>query len=166
MRDGSVGTRTGIVSRPGEGQVYPFEPDSIVRYKVIGEETFGHIECYEREVPPNTIGADPHVHYSNVEVFYVVEGHPTIQIGEPRVSYAPGSVVVAPLTAVNGFANETDKPCKLFIFFTPSRNHHLYFQGMADLKHGDPAHYAAGLAELRQRFDSDTALDARPWIRS
>lgn len=155
--EGFTGTKEGYLSHPGEGPVYPFEPESIVRYKLTGEHTFGQIECYEREVPANTIGADPHVHYSNVETFYVVEGHTTIQIGERRVSYAPGTIVVAPLTAVNGFANESDKPCKLFIFFTPSRNHHLYFQGLANLKHGDPAHYAAGIAELRRHFDSDTA---------
>ncbi len=157
VTDGSLTEKTGYVSRPGEGLVYPFEPESLVRYKLIGEQTFGQIEAYEREVPANCIGADPHVHYCNVETFYVVDGHATIQIGENRVSYAPGSVVVAPLTAINGFANESDKPMKLFIFFTPSRNHHLYFQGLADLKHGDPAHYAAGIAELRRRFESDTA---------
>jgi len=144
------------ISPPGDGLVYHFEPGSLVRFKVLTEATGGAFEMYEREVPPHTIGADPHLHGSTVETFYVVEGHVTILAGESRAVYGPGSVVVVPRNTVHGFWNETGEPIKLLISFVPGLHHHKFFEGLAELKAGPPEAYAGGLAALRRRFDSQS----------
>jgi hypothetical protein len=54
-----------IVSFPGEGETFHLEAGSLARFKVFSRETeeaFEAFEVFEREVPPHTIGADPHLH--------------------------------------------------------------------------------------------------------
>lgn len=144
------------ISEPGEGLLFPLEPGSLVRFKIIGEQTGHALEMYEREVPPHCLGADPHLHETTVETFYVVEGHPTILVGDTRRQFAPGTTVVVPKQTAHGFWNETDKPVKLLVTFTPSLGHHEFFRALSKLKAGPREEYVPKLAELRRRFDSET----------
>lgn len=148
-----------IISPPGEGLTFPMEPGSLVRFKILGEHTDHALEMYEREVPPHTIGADPHLHLTTIETFYVVSGEPTILVGDVRQRFGPGSVVVIPVHTVHGFWNETDQPLKMLVTFTPSLGHHEFFRALSKLKAGPPEEYVAGLAALRIRFDSNTVPD-------
>ena len=143
-----------LVSAPGQGLIFPMEPGSLVRFKVVGENTDHALEMYEREVPAHTIGADPHLHLTTVETFYVVSGEPLILVGETRQQFGPGSVVVVPKNTVHGFWNQTDQPVKILVTFTPSLGHHEFFRALSLLKAGPPEEYVAGLAALRIRFDS------------
>ncbi|MBT9584383.1 hypothetical protein IV102_13655 [bacterium] len=138
-----------LVSAPGQGLIFPMEPGSLVRFKVIGENTDHALEMYEREVPAHTIGADPHLHLTTVETFYVVRvsGDPLILVGETRQQFGPVSVVVPK-------NNQTDQPIKILVTFTPSLGHHEFFRGLSLLKAGPPEDYVAGLAALRLRFNS------------
>lgn len=135
------------------------EPGSLVRFKVIGDDTGHALEMYERELPPQCLGADPHIHETTVETFYVVEGHPTIMVGEIRRKIDPGTTVVVPKGVAHGFWNETDHPVKMLISFTPSVNHQVYFQELSRLKAGPREEYAENLAKLRIRFDSKTVSE-------
>ncbi|MBN9415316.1 hypothetical protein ABS71_04110 [bacterium SCN 62-11] len=149
---------TPAISEPGEGLLFPLEPGSLVRFKVLGEDTNHAMEMYEREVPPHCVGADPHLHHTTVETFYVVEGHPTIQVGEVRRAFGPGSTLVVPMGTTHGFWNETEQPVKVLITFSPSLGHHEFFRGLSKLKAGPPEEYVEKLAELRRRFDSESLL--------
>lgn len=144
------------ISESGEGLLFPMEPGSLVRFKILGEQTGHALEMYEREVPARCLGADPHQHATTVETFYVVSGHPTILVGDVRRQFAPGSTLVVPRNTVHGFWNETDQPIKLLVTFTPSLGHHEFFRALSRLKSGPPEAYAEGLAQLRRRFDSET----------
>lgn len=143
-----------IRSEPGDGILIPLEPGSFVRFKVLARDTNHAFEMYEREVPPQTIGADPHYHETTDETFYVVSGTPTILCGETRKQYGPGSIVVVPRNIVHGYWNESDEPIKLLITFCPGLDHDEFFQGLSRLKNGPPEDYTADLAALRQRFKS------------
>lgn len=141
-------------SEPGEGIQIPLEPGSFVRFKVLARDTNHAFEMYEREVPPQMIGADPHYHETTDETFYVVSGRPTILCGEIRMQFGPGSIVVVPRNTVHGYWNETDEPIKLLITFCPGLDHDEFFRGLSLLKKGPPERYADDLAALRQRFRS------------
>ena len=142
------------ISEPGEGLIFHMEPGSLVRFKIVGEDTGHVLEMYEREVPPHCLGADPHSHETTIETFYVVQGHPTILVGEERRQYGPGTTLVVPRRTAHGFWNETDEPIKLLICFTPSLGHHEFFRNLSKLKAGPPEEYVEKLAALRLRFDS------------
>ena len=144
---------------PGVGVEYPMEPGSWVRFKVLGKETDGAFEAYEREVPPHTLGADPHYHRTTEEFFYVIAGSPTILAGKERKVYGAGSAVVIPRMTVHGYWNESDEPIKLLITFCPALDHDQFFRALSELKRGPKETYAQNLAELRLRFDS-VSVDA------
>lgn len=147
--------------REGEGNLYPLEPGSLVRFKILTEETGGALEMYEREVPPHTLGADPHTHRTTIETFYVLEGRPTILVGDVRATYLPGTSLVVPIGAVHGFWNETDERIRLLVTFTPGLSHHKFFEALSVLKAGPKETYARDLAALRERFDSSSVYDSK-----
>lgn len=142
------------VSLSGEGEVFQMEPGSLVRFKIFSKDTGGLIEMYEREVPPHTIGADPHLHRTTTEVFYVVEGTPTIRCGDVSAAYAPGAIVVVPPDTVHAYSNQSEAPIKVLIAFTPGLGHEEFFRGLSRLKHGPAETYQRDLDQLRLRFDS------------
>ncbi len=125
-----------------------------MRFKVLSRDTGHAFEMYEREVPPHTIGADPHYHEETEETFYVVSGTVTILVGEARKTYAAGSIVVVPRRIVHGYWNETAERIKLLITFCPGLEHERFFQGLSRLKNGPPDRYAGDLAKLREEFGS------------
>jgi quercetin dioxygenase-like cupin family protein len=143
-----------VVSREGEGIVFPMEPGSLVRFKVLSRQTSDVIEMYERELPPHTIGADPHLHKTTTETFYVIEGRPTILCGEASSEYGPGDVIVVPPNTVHAYFNHSDTPVKVLIWFTPGLGHDEFFRELSKLKHGPPNTYQRDLNSLRERFDS------------
>jgi quercetin dioxygenase-like cupin family protein len=149
-----------IFSQPGEGVLIPLEPGSFVRFKVLARDTNHAFEMYEREVPPHTIGADPHYHETTDETFYVVSGTATILSGQTRKPYGAGSIVVIPRFTVHGYWNETAEPIKLLITFCPGLDHDQFFQGLSQLKNGPPERYADDLAALRKRFRSVSVQEA------
>lgn len=143
-----------LISGPGAGELIEMEPGSFVRFKIFSDDTDGLIELYERELPPGMIGADPHLHLTTTETFYVVQGQPAILCGDNEQPYAPGSIVVVPPNTVHAYSNPTSEPAKVLISFTPALGHDAFFRGLAELKRGPAETYAARLAVLRQRFGS------------
>lgn len=156
---------TPVVSLTGEGEVFEMEPGSLVRFKVFSRDTGGTFEMYERELPPHMIGADPHIHQTQTETFYVVEGRPTILLGTAPRQYAPGSIVVVTPNTVHGYGNATDEAVKVLVCFTPGLAHEGYFRAMAALKAGPRHQYQERLDALRTRYDSRSVpLDPSvPW---
>ena len=146
-----------IVERlPGVGIEYEMEPGSLTRFKVLGKETGGAFEVYERELPAHTIGADPHYHRSTEEFFYIITGSATILMDKEWKVYPAGSAVVVPRMTVHGYSNESDERIKLLVAFCPAHDFEQYFQVLSELKHGPKETYAENLAALRARFDAAT----------
>ena len=143
-----------VVSLDGEGETFEMERGSLVRFKVFAHDTEGRLEMYERELPPFTLGADPHVHLTTTETFYVVDGHPSILCGSVHRAYAPGSIVVVPPHTVHGYENPTSDPVKVLICFTPALSHENFFRELSLLKAGQRDVYQERLDALRARFDS------------
>lgn len=143
-----------LISEAGAGELIEMEPGSLVRFKIFSRDTDGLIELYERELPPRTIGADPHLHLTTTETFYVVQGQPVILCGDAERSYPPGAIVVVPPNTVHAYSNPSGEHVKVLISFTPALGHEEFFRGLSELKHGAAQTYAERLAELRRRFGS------------
>ena len=46
----------------------------LITFKALGEETGGEYSLYEQTVPPQ-LEVPPHIHHSETEAFYVLEGN-------------------------------------------------------------------------------------------
>jgi mannose-6-phosphate isomerase-like protein (cupin superfamily) len=105
-------SQTGIHVPQGEGK-YLWILDTLMTFKVHQEsETVGIAEF---EIPPES-GAPPHLHRTQDETHYVLEGHFEFVLGDRKVSARAGSVVYVPRTTVHAFTNTgTEMGKSLFI---------------------------------------------------
>ena len=106
-------TPTAFHVAQGEGKLVWFA-DELLTFKVDRDqsETVG---IFEDEVPPQS-GPPAHLHRSQDETHYVLEGQFEFVVGERKVNAGVGSVVYVPRTTVHAFTNTgTDKGKLLFI---------------------------------------------------
>ena len=108
-----------VVLRPGEGEPIKIGPSESA-IKATGDDTGGSFFMQESVVPPGVPGPPPHVHERMHDMFYVLEGTLTVQVGEERHALGPGSFVCAAPGDVHTFANESDAPVRMLNFSTPS----------------------------------------------
>ena len=103
-------TTTSAVSpytvHPGEGEA-AWYLGSLFEWKARGADTGGELAAVETTVQP---GGEPplHVHEREDEVFLVLNGKITFQLGDERVDAEPGAWVFAPRGVPHGFAVRTD----------------------------------------------------------
>ncbi len=100
-----VGSRPGFVLQPGEGRVWPMGRLEAV-FKADGAESAGRYSISEWWLEPHTAGPGPHAH-SEDDVFYVLEGTFTFQVGDERFEAPKGAFVLAPGGVTHDFANRT-----------------------------------------------------------
>ena len=74
---------------------------------------------FEDEVPPES-GAPPHLHRSQDETHYILEGQFEFVLGERKVNAGAGSVVYVPRTTVHAFTNTGTQKGKILFIETPS----------------------------------------------
>jgi mannose-6-phosphate isomerase-like protein (cupin superfamily) len=87
--------------------------DQLMTFKVHDQSET--VRIAEFEIPPES-EAPPHLHRTQDEIHYVLEGHFEFLLGEREVSAGAGSVVYVPRTTVHAFTNTgTEKGKILFI---------------------------------------------------
>src|SRR5919107_2049874 len=112
-----TGTQKAIHIPQGEGKLVWFA-DELLTFKVDRDqsETVG---IFEDEVPPES-GPPPHLHRSQDETHYVLEGQFEFVLGERKVNAGVGSVVYVPRTTVHAFTNIGTQKGKLLFIETPA----------------------------------------------
>jgi mannose-6-phosphate isomerase-like protein (cupin superfamily) len=110
-------TQTAFHVAQGEGKLVWFA-DELLTFKVDRDqsETVG---IFEDEVPPES-GPPPHLHRSQDETHYVLEGQFEFVVGERKVNAGAGSVVYVPRTTVHAFTNTGTQKGKLLFIETPA----------------------------------------------
>ncbi|MBI1879197.1 MAG: cupin domain-containing protein [Chloroflexi bacterium] len=87
--------------------------------KATGEQTgeaFGLIE----QVVPVGFESPYHVHHTEEEIFFILEGELTFISGERRMTRTAGSYTFLPRDIPHGFKVIGDKPARFFILTTPA----------------------------------------------
>ncbi len=123
----------------GAAGVYPDGGRSIwflgmlITFKALGEETGGEYSLYEQPVPPQ-VGVPPHIHHSETEAFYVLEGEFEFIRGDRAVRAGVGGFVHVPRGVVHGFTNVGTTPARFVAISTPGGLHERLLSGL-----GEPA---------------------------
>ena len=114
----------------GDGTRLPFSVEDVpweeyshgerfgTRFRQLGE--YGgcsHVGVCMEEIAPGRQAYGAHYHLLEEEQLLVLEGRPTLRLGERRIPMEPGSYVVFPAGQKAGHAlvNETDEPVRYLI---------------------------------------------------
>ncbi len=99
---------------------------SSLAFKVLTSDTTGNLLVIEHNnLMPDT-GPALHVHLSQEEWFYVMEGEVRFQVGERRMRLGPGESILAPRRIPHTFS-ASRSPAHMLIAFTPADKMEQYF---------------------------------------
>ena len=99
---------------------------SSIAFKVVTSDTAGNLFVAEHtNLMPNT-GPALHMHLSQEEWFYVMEGEVRFQVGDRRLQLGPGESILAPRRIPHTFS-ATGSPAHMLIAFTPADKMEQYF---------------------------------------
>jgi mannose-6-phosphate isomerase-like protein (cupin superfamily) len=96
-----------LLVTPGAARHYPCGPMQ-ADFLADGAETGDRYSVSIWWVDPHRPGPGPHSHEANEELFYVVEGTMTFQVGEAFVEAPAGTFVRIPPRVTHDFLNRTD----------------------------------------------------------
>jgi mannose-6-phosphate isomerase-like protein (cupin superfamily) len=99
---------------------------SSMAFKVGSQETAGNLFLVEhRNLTPG--GPPLHLHLSQEEWFYVMEGEIAFQVGKQRIHLHPGESVLAPRRIPHTFSVVGATPGRMLIAFCPAGKMEQYF---------------------------------------
>lgn len=107
-----------IVLGPEGGRAYELGSMRAV-FKADGTETQDRYCVSEWWLNAHTDGPGAHQHEQNDEIFYVLEGRPSVLIGAEWIDAAAGSFILIPQGTIHDFANRADERCGLLNVFIP-----------------------------------------------
>jgi len=114
----SAPTPLARIVRPGEGnRVRAFGNE--IEFMLSGDQTGESLTVGLASVPAGN-GPPPHVHYSEDELFLILEGEYRIYLNGDWTTVGPGTVVYLPRGSVHTFQVAGDKPGRHWTLQTPS----------------------------------------------
>jgi len=113
------------------GEDYSGHPHSLgfssIHFKVPTAQTGGNLFVMEHtHLLPG--GPALHMHHSQEEWFYIMEGEVAFQVGDQRLQLRPGESVLAPRQIPHTFSSVGAAPSRLLIAFTPAGKMEQYFR--------------------------------------
>ena len=102
--------RQSILSHPADGRVYRLgSAENIeVKFRADGDEVANNYAITEWWMEPNAPGLDAHIHETNDELIYVIEGTASVLIGDEWIPMEKGGMVVIPAGVTHAFRNASD----------------------------------------------------------
>jgi len=140
-----------IVLSPGEGKIVPV-PGHKVTHKVVGADTDGAYSLLEVELVGD--GPPQHIHKTEDEAFYVLEGEINVLLGERTIRATAGSFVLIPRGTVHAFSRIGQEPAKLLAIFSPA-GFEQFFDEAVDLDVTDTDAYVAKAKALAEKYNMD-----------
>ena len=128
--DADRSTPAARIVRPGEGnRVRAFGNE--IEFMLSGTQTADSLTVGMAFVPVGN-GPPPHVHYSEDELFLILEGEYRIYLNGDWTTVGPGTVVYLPRGSVHTFQVTGDKPGRHWTLQTPS-GFERYFTQAAEI---------------------------------
>ena len=107
----------GIVLGAGEGKTISVLGNSYT-YKAAKEETGGAYALIEGTVVGD--GPPPHIHTTEEEAFYVLEGELNVLVGQRTVTATAGAFVLVPRGTVHTFSKAGTASAKILTIISPA----------------------------------------------
>jgi quercetin dioxygenase-like cupin family protein len=158
MRAGERRSKVDATIRPyalsaGQGPAF-WGFGHLLTVKASGEQTGGALAVVEAAAAPGA--ATPyHVHHSEDEGFYVLEGELTFFSGDRRLQAGPGEYVWWPRGVPHGYRSTSATPTRFLILLTPAGFERFF------IEMGQPA-LAPGLPPPDMPLDVEKLLAAAP----
>lgn len=97
-------------------------------------------------------GPPDHVHYSQEEMFFIVEGTYELTLGGQTSTVGPRTIVFIPRNVMHRFKNVSETTARMLDWSLPGGQDH-YFEAVAELAAGD-AFAGEKVMEISKKFDT------------
>jgi mannose-6-phosphate isomerase-like protein (cupin superfamily) len=133
----------------GEGEVYDA---GAVRLRVLAQAPDQPIAVTDNTVPPGFPGPVLHRHARMTDVFYVLEGELTFDLGGKRRVVGPGGFVLVPPGIAHTFANPGPVPARVLNIQQPAGLEQYLKEAFRRMAEGHPWS-PAEMAEIAADYD-------------
>ncbi len=140
-----------VVLGLGEGKTVPV-PGHTITHKVVSADTNGAFSVLEVDLFGD--GPPRHIHKTEAEAFYILEGEINILVGERTIRAAAGSFVLIPRGTVHTMARSGQKPAKFLAIYSPA-GIEQFFNEAAGLDLTDTKAYVAKAKELAEKYNME-----------
>jgi quercetin dioxygenase-like cupin family protein len=125
-----------VVRGPDDGERH-VAADAEVLVKATGEDTGGSLFLGETTIAPGFLGPPLHRHETLHDMFYVLAGTLTLQLGDEVRELGAGSFACIPPGVAHTFRNVGPGPARFLNLTTPSGWEH-YMRDLADAARTEP----------------------------
>jgi len=94
--------------------------------RLTSAQTDGLMALMEVQLPPLTAGPNLHIHANEDEMFYVLGGVMTVQIGEELQEISAGGLAWGARGTAHAYANRAKEPLRLLIQLIPGGTEELF----------------------------------------
>lgn len=108
-----------LVVGPGDGETIQGPAGGPLTFKARGEQTNGTLTVFENVIAPSD-GPPLHVHVSQDESWYVLEGELRFKLDGELRGAPQGAFVFVPRGTAHCFQNVGEEPARIIVVFTPS----------------------------------------------
>jgi quercetin dioxygenase-like cupin family protein len=142
-----------FVSVPGDAQTLKNPVGGPMTFKARGEQTMGALTAFESTPAPGE-GPPLHLHVSEDEVIYVLEGRLRVRLDGTMHEAPAGSFVFIPRRVPHTWQNAGDDPARILVLFTPAAaGMEQFFERSAELPDD------ARVADAFQKFAADGGME-------
>ena len=135
--------------------------DVEMAFKVRSEQTPGAVAVQEWELGPRRLGAPPHRHEHEDEIFHVLEGEVSVMQDDEVTSAGPGSYVVLPRGHFHTFWNAGDVPARMLVIIAPGQLEHYFEEASRLVQPGAPPDMAQ-LGRLAREYGLTIQFERMP----
>jgi len=107
-----------IILKQGQGRMYECGNMTAI-FKADEKETDEKYSISEWWLNPNSNGPGAHLHEDNDKIFYVIDGNPSILVGDNWIDSQKGDFLRIPAKTMHDFANRSNERCGLLNLFIP-----------------------------------------------
>ena len=153
-----------VIIEPGEGKTIWLGGVGVV-FKAGGDETRNALAVVEHPVLPGTL-VPPHIHHSEDELSYVLEGVFGVKVGDRVFEAGPGSYIFKPRDVPHAFWNAGQATARLIELIYPAGFEHFFEELAAAYEAGAGVPDAKRINELAVLYDTEFVMDWAPALEA